>query len=209
MPTMTHDKNKIYPEYIIYKLCSDECDDFYIGSTRNIVQRRKTHKSSCNNENDGGYNTKKSKTIRDNGGWESWRLVPVERLENVSRFEAECREEVVRFELNALMNTRKASCGGMSKSEYNAEYRQEHQDYYKEYGYEYRKEHQDYLKEKNAEYRKENREYFDNYRKEHREEYNKKQNEKFECECGGRYTRCHKSQHSKSKLHLQYLEQIE
>ncbi len=191
---MTYDRNKIYPEYIIYKLCCDDTDLFYVGSTRNMVQRKKTHKSSCINPNNSSYNTKKSKTIRDNGGWENWRMVPIEKMENVSRFEAECREEVVRVDLNAKLNSIRASCGGMSKNEYNAEYRQEHQDYYKEYG---------------AEYRKENREYFENYRREHREEYNKKQNEKFECECGGRYTRCHKSAHLKSKLHIRYLEQIE
>ena len=191
---MTRDKNQIYPEYIIYKLCSDECDEFYIGSTRNIVQRRKTHKSSCNNQNHSLYNTKKSKTIREFGGWDNWRLVPIEKMENVSRFEAECREEVVRVELNALMNSQRASCGGLTKSEYNAEYR---------------KENKDYFLEKDKKYREENKAYFDNYRKEHREELYKKQNEKFDCDCGGRYTRGHKSQHFKSKLHLQYLETIE
>jgi hypothetical protein len=191
---MTHDKNQIYPEYIIYKLCSDECDLFYVGSTRNMVQRRKNHKNSCNNPNHSLYNTKKSKTIRDNGGWDDWRMVPIEKMENVSRFEAECREEVVRTELQAKMNSRRASCGGMSKNEYNAEYRKEHIDYYNEYG---------------AEYRQENREYFENYFKEHREELNIKKREKFDCECGGRYTRCHKTQHLKSQKHKQYLEQIE
>ena len=163
-----HDKNKIYPEYIIYKICSDECDEFYIGSTRNIVQRRKTHKSSCKNENDGGYNTKKSKTIREFGGWENWRLVPIEKMENVSRFEAECREEVVRVELQAKMNSIRASCGGMSKNEYKAE-----------------------------------------YYKENREQIIKKQNEKCECECGGRFTKTNKALHYKSKIHKLYLEQIE
>ena len=31
-------------EYTIYKICSDECEDFYIGSTRNMVQRKKLQK---------------------------------------------------------------------------------------------------------------------------------------------------------------------
>tara|TARA_R110001606_G_scaffold358699_1_gene510395 strand:+ start:137 stop:712 length:576 start_codon:yes stop_codon:yes gene_type:complete len=191
---MTYDKNKIYPEYIIYKLCSDECDEFYIGSTRNMVQRRRTHKGCCNNPNSPAYNTKKYQNIRDNGGFENWRLVPVERLENVSRFDAECREEVVRVELNAKLNSIRASCGGMTKTEYNAEYRQEHLDYYNEY---------------NAEYRQENREYFENYRQENREELYRKQQEKFDCDCGGKYTRNHKNEHFKSKKHIRYLEQIE
>ena len=176
---MTYDKNKIYPEYIIYKLCSDECDEFYIGSTRNMVQRKKTHKGCCNNPNSPAYNQKKYINIRDNGGWENWRMVPIEKMDNVSRFQAECREEVVRVELQAKMNSMRASCGGITKQEYNAEYRQE------------------------------NREYYDNYRKEHREELYIKQKEQFVCECGGRFTKQNKAQHLKSQKHKQYLEQIE
>ncbi len=191
---MTYDKNQIYPEYIIYKLCSDDTDLFYVGSTRNMVQRRKNHKSSCNNPNSPAYNNKKSKTIREFGGWDNWRLVPIEKMENVSRFEAECREEVVRVELNALLNSQRASCGGLTEQEYNAEYYKEHQDYYKE---------------KHAEYYKANREYFENYRKEHREELYRKQKKKFDCDCGGRFTQQNKSTHFKSKLHIRYLEQIE
>ena len=38
-------------DYVIYKICSDECEDFYIGSTRNMVQRKKGHKKCCNNPN--------------------------------------------------------------------------------------------------------------------------------------------------------------
>ena len=191
---MTYDKNQIYPEYIIYKLCSDECDLFYVGSTRNMVERRRCHKSRCNNPNDKAYNQKKYQNIREFGGFENWRLVPIEKMENVSRFEAECREEVVRVELNAKMNSIRASCGGMTEKEYMKEYRQEHQDYFKEY---------------NDNYRKENREYFDNYRKEHKEEIYRKKNENFQCECGGRFTKQNKSKHLKSQKHLQYLETIE
>lgn len=191
---MPHDKNQIYPEYIIYKLCCDDTDLFYVGSTRNMAERRRCHKGCCNNPNSPAYNQKKYQNIREFGGFENWRLVPIEKMENVSRFQAECREEVVRVELNALMNSRKASCGGMTEQEYRREYRKEHRDYYNEY---------------NAEYRQQNREYFENYQKENREELYRKQQEKFDCDCGGKYTRNHKNQHFKSKKHLQYLEQIE
>jgi hypothetical protein len=180
---MTYDKNKIYPEYIIYKLCSDECDNFYIGSTRNVVQRRKSHKQNCNNENNPKHNLKVYKNIREFGGWNEWRLVPVEKMENVSRFEAECREEVVRVELNAILNSKRASCGGLTDKEYKAEYYRENKEY---------------MREQMKEYMKENK-----------EEVYRKKREKFDCDCGGKYCRGNKKRHFNSKIHIRYLEQIE
>ncbi len=118
---MTYDKNQIYPEYIIYKLCSDECDLFYVGSTRNMAQRKKCHKTRSQNTNDPSYNQKTYKTIREFGGWDEWRMVPLEKMENVSRFQAECREEVVRVDLNAKLNSKRASCGGITLQEYREE----------------------------------------------------------------------------------------
>jgi len=169
---MTYDRNKIYPEYIIYKLCSDECDEFYIGSTRNMVQRRKNHKSRCHNENDTAYKQKKYQNIRQFGGFENWRMVPIEKMENVSRFQAECREEVVRVELKALLNSMKATRGDITE--------------------------QEYMKEYNKQYRHKNL-----------EQITKNKCEKFDCDCGGRFTKQNKTQHLKTNLHKQYLEQIE
>jgi len=41
--------------------------------------------------------------------------------------------------------------------------------------------------------------------KEYREKNNEKINEKFECECGGSYTKKNKSQHCKSIKHIDYI----
>ena len=46
------------------------------------------------------------------------------------------------------------------------------------------------------------------YRLEHRDELNKKKRQKINCECGGKYTLSHKSRHSKSKKHIEYLETL-
>ena len=167
-------------DYVIYKICSDECGEFYIGSTRNMVQRRRNHKSSCNVLNNSAYNTKKYQNIRDNGGWENWRMVPLELMENSTKFEAECREEVVRTELNAKMNTNRASCGGITREEYDRLYREEHKEQKNKY---------DKL-----------------YREEHREQINTQKRENFDCQCGGKYTRTHKASHLRSKKHQLYLE---
>lgn len=43
------------------------------------------------------------------------------------------------------------------------------------------------------------------YREENHEKIREKKSEKFKCECGGRYTHEHKSQHEKSKKHMDYI----
>ena len=59
---------------IIYKLyCKDKnITDCYIGSTTNYANRKRTHKSSCNNIKSRNYKQKKYIYIRENGGYENW-----------------------------------------------------------------------------------------------------------------------------------------
>jgi hypothetical protein len=171
---MTDKKDKRY-DYIIYKLCSDNCDDSYIGSTRNITQRKKSHKSNCNNPKSKEYNQKNYQTIRDNGGWDEWRLCPIELMKNTTKFEAECQEEVVRMRLKAMLNSQKASCGGVSKQLYDKQH------------YEENKEH----------------------KKKYRENNKQKICEKFDCECGGRFTHGDKSKHFKTQKHQKYVDSLE
>lgn len=58
---------------------------------------------------------------------------------------------------------------------------------------------------KNNEWREENREYLrkknNEYRETNKAKILKQQSEKFTCECGGKYTRKHKSKHFKTKKH--------
>ena len=50
-----------------------------------------------------------------------------------------------------------------------------------------------------------NKEYTKKYRIENKDTINEKRTEKFNCECGGRFTRPSRSQHKKTKLHKDYL----
>jgi predicted GIY-YIG superfamily endonuclease len=39
--------------YYIYKICCDDLPDFvYVGSTKAFRQRKRQHKSNCNNDKD-------------------------------------------------------------------------------------------------------------------------------------------------------------
>ena len=48
-------------------------------------------------------------------------------------------------------------------------------------------------------------EYLKQYRKDNKESLNQKKKEKFNCVCGGKYTRTNKIQHEKSKKHKNYI----
>jgi hypothetical protein len=92
--------------YTIYKISIAGED--YIGSTRDLKQRKGSHKSSCNNPNDSKYEMAFYQTIRDNGGWDCCVITPVEEFECETNRQAECREEYWRREYKALLNGKRA-----------------------------------------------------------------------------------------------------
>jgi hypothetical protein len=90
--------------YYIYKICCDDLPDFvYVGSTKAFRQRKKSQKD-CNNENSKKYNRKLYTTIRENGGWDNWRMVIIEECGEITFTEARIKEEEYRVKLNANLN---------------------------------------------------------------------------------------------------------
>ena len=71
-----------YQKACIYEIvCKDvNVTERYIGSTTNLIQRRRQHKFSCNNEKSKQYNTFVYQFIRANGEWENWDVVLIERV---------------------------------------------------------------------------------------------------------------------------------
>lgn len=87
--------------YYIYKICCDDCPDFvYVGSTKAFRQRKLDHKKNCNN----GDTKKLYTTIRENGGWDNWRMVTIEDCGEITLTEARIKEEEYRVKLNANLN---------------------------------------------------------------------------------------------------------
>ena len=87
--------------------------------------------------------------------------------------------------------------------------RKERIEKHKELSAKYRAEKPEKIKESWAKYKAENpekiKEYKKRYRAEHIDEINAKLKEKFNCECGGKYTYINKSQHIKTKMHQEYI----
>ena len=69
-------------EYTFYRIKSKniKITEFYIGSTGNFDERKRKHKSNCNNENGNSYNCKLYQFIRSNGGWDEWDCEIIETL---------------------------------------------------------------------------------------------------------------------------------
>lgn len=95
-----------YSKIVIYKIvCNDlNVKDLYVGSTVNFRQRKFSHKSHCNNENGKRYTIKIYQTIRDNGGWNNWTMVEIEKFSCKDGNEARTRERYWFEELEAKLN---------------------------------------------------------------------------------------------------------
>jgi len=105
--------------YIIYKICCDDLPEFiYVGSTKSFRHRKSHHKSSCNK----GDTKKLYTTIRENGGWDKWRMVIVEDIGEVSLTQARIKEEEHRVNLNANLNTLSCYLTTEQKKEKQKEY---------------------------------------------------------------------------------------
>lgn len=95
-----------YSRTIIYKIiCKDLLvTDIYIGHTTEFVKRKYSHKNRCNNINDKKYNYKIYKIIRDNGNWDNWEMIEIEKYPCNDGNEARARERYWYETLNANIN---------------------------------------------------------------------------------------------------------
>ena len=94
-----------YSNTIIYKItCKDETiSDVYVGHTTNFVQRKYSHKICCtNNNNNNNNNCKLYQVIRNNGGWDNWKMEIIDLINCKDLYEARKKEQeyVVLFKAN-------------------------------------------------------------------------------------------------------------
>jgi len=98
-----------YSKTVIYKIQHVENESLvYVGSTTNFTKRKACHKTCCNNLNSKAYNCKVYDMIRNNGGWEMFKMVEIEKFPCRDKREAEAREDELMIELKANMNDRRA-----------------------------------------------------------------------------------------------------
>lgn len=195
-----------YLNNVIYKItCNDETiKDIYIGHTTSFYQRQRMHKSNCNNINSKGYNYKIYKIIRENGGWDNWKM---DIIEKYPCYDIEDAKERERYWIEKLTSTLNLTIPNRSKKEYSqiyrlihkeeiAEkkkiYRDENKDKIKDYidankekiafqKHDWYEEKKDYILQKAKEHYRENKEHKLEYQKEYAEE-NKEKIEEYQKE---------------------------
>ena len=118
----------------------------YVGHTTSFNKRKTQHKSSCCNDKDRNYNLKVYQMIRENGGWEMFKMLEVEKYPCNDKREAERREDEIMKELKANMNTKRS---------YRTE--EENKLYMEEYNKNYYEIHREKIQEKTKEYFKTNK----------------------------------------------------
>ena len=163
-----------YSKTIIYKIKHIDNDSLvYVGHTTNWEQRKYRHKSVCYNEKGKAYNLKVYQVIRENGGWNAFKMIEVQKYPCEGRREAEKRECEVMKELKSSMNTYRSYITEEEKQEMVKEYKETNKEriserkkrYYennkdknKEQTKEYYENNKDIINQKHEEYRNKNKE---------------------------------------------------
>ena len=202
-----------YSKCCIYKI--EHIDDeslVYVGHTTNFDKRKTAHKGSCKNDNHKHYNFKVYQMIRENGGWEKFLMLEVEKYPCADKREAERRENEVIKEVRASMNTYKSFITKDELTEYHKEYNKEFyeankpkiQEYHKEY-YEANKQK---IQERSKDYRDNNKLKIQKKKKDYRDNNKLKLNEKVKCECGCEINKSHLNRHQATTKHLDKMKKI-
>jgi len=176
-----------YKKSIIYKLCckNPNITDIYVGSTTNFNRRKQAHKSICNNENAKQYNNKVYKVIRQNGGFNNWDMIQIEKYECEEKRQLHTRERYYIETLNSSLN---CNIPTRTKTEYEEQNKdkvkqkiKEWRDKNKEKTKEYNKEYNQKNKDKKKEYLEKNKnklnEYHIKYRQNNKEKRKQQQKE--------------------------------
>ena len=169
-----------YDKSTIYKLCckDPEVTEIYVGSTTNFRRRKAAHKSTCNNENNQGYNTRVYVFIRENGGFSNWDMIEVEKYCATDRKDLLKRERYWFEELKASLNK---DIPSRTLKEYRTEnkemitqknkiYREENREKISQRMKKYYEENKERINERDREYYKENKEISRKYYKENKVE---------------------------------------
>jgi hypothetical protein len=180
--TDSEDDTNINKIYIMYKIQpkNQDLNFSYIGHTSNFNKRYEAHKRNTTNTKDNKhYHLKVYQTIRDNGGWDEWEIIEIEKCVYNNKIKARMREQELMVSHNTNLNTCKAFITEderkKKKQEITNKYRIENVELIKEQQKQYKQEHKDVIKEQMRKYRQENKE--ETYKKQ--QEYRKLHEEKY------------------------------
>lgn len=179
----------------IYKIVSSYTNMIYIGSTTKqyLSQRMDTHKSSLKGWMKGqrGYTSSFSILLFDDA-----KIILLEAYPCTSIDELRAREQ---YYIDLYCETA-VNC----KNAFGAD-----EELRKQYRKQYYKDNQEYLEQQRKQYLLNNKVQIQQrnkqYRKNNLEQIQQKMNQKYDCECGGKYTYAHKTEHERTQQHQNYI----
>jgi len=101
-----------YSKTIIYKIQHQDNDELlYVGHTTDFTNRKHQHKCCCNNPNNKAYNIKVYQMIRENGGWDCFKMIEIKKFPCNDSNEASAEEDRIMGEMESNMNSYRAYTG--------------------------------------------------------------------------------------------------
>lgn len=185
-----------YSKTVMYKIV---CNDLTIkdGHTTEYTKRKNVHKYDCTNNNGKHNNYKVYQFIRENGSWENWSMILIEKYPCNDSLEATQRERYWCEQLNATLNSYVPSRTSPEYYKANVlkikQYREENVDKIKQQRKLYRSKNVQKIADRKKRYSEQNIEKIQRYA-----------NAVIHCQCGCSYTRANKHGHLKSNKHQFY-----
>jgi hypothetical protein len=169
-----------YLKTIIYKIvCKDlNITDIYVGHTTDFTERKYAHKKRYNGSFNESCNLKVYQKIRENGGWDNWDILEIEKYPCNDSNEAQTRERYWFDQHNSSLNSQRPVISKIELLEYKKIYREKNKLKIQQYWKEYREKNKNELKEK------------------------------YTCQCGSSIIKYKKNRHETSKKHLKYIESL-
>ena len=179
-----NDDNTKVSNYIMYKICPKNKDlgFCYIGQTTKFADRRRQHIKNTSSVNDKKhYHLKHYETIRNNGGWDEWEMIEIEKFNGKTKLEARIREQELIKQYNANLNSLSAYVTeeerAATKKAITEKFRVENKTKIREQEKKYKEDHKDVISEQMKKYRKENKDKINEKTKEYRENNKEKHQE--------------------------------
>ena len=175
-------------DFTMYKICpkNKQLSYCYIGQTTNFENRKRQHIKNTITESDKKhYHLKHYQVIRQNGGWDEWEMIELEKFNGKTKLEARMREKEHNANLNSLNAFISEEERKATKKAITEKYREKNKELLKEQTKKYKQEHSEIIAQQMKKYRTENkekilqktREYREN-NKEHHDEIQKTWREK-------------------------------
>lgn len=168
--------------FVMYKICpkNKDLNYCYIGQTTNFENRKKQHiKNTVNQSDKKHYHLKHYQAIRENGGWDEWEMIEIEKFNGKTKLESRIREQELIKQYKANLNSVSAFVSEeerkTGKQLCTQKYREENKEYLKEQTKKYKEDHKEIIAEQMKKYREENKEQI----REKNKEYKEKNMEKF------------------------------